>query len=531
MRTRAVLLSLALLAALVLVPTSAQEEDPQMLALTACGLPNAAFCDTFDAPSPNGAGTRSGDLDGVVWGVSRATSNDNPSQGQLFNWPASHLNRCGTTVVVATPRDVQICNGVLVESLRDNGAVALLAMYPRQPFDIAGRTGKVVFDVGNDTQGSHMAWPEFVYTDQPVPAPFEESAGVATYPRNGFGIQMSSDCRNGGVVSNGQGDSWTIGNMWTTSNYAYSNRTWQMAGCVHKGSPNAMNHIEIRISPTRVELWASEPGQTAIKLIGSSNINMPLTRGLVWMEDAHYNADKEPGTQGDHTFAWDNFGFDGPVLARDLGFDILDSHSNGTTGGNIGYLVPAGGALNLQFKGVNSVESMASALLEFTWVPRQQSSLTYALNGHAAHTLAWPYGNNLTYRAATIALPVPMNELQNGTNTLRLTSSETALGGLSVANFDIILIPDRSGPPAPTATPVPPTATPAATDTPTPTDTPEPTSTPEPTATTVPGDTPVPTETPGATPTPAETCEVLAILNGVEQTFSRPLSFCADQGG
>ena len=54
-----------------------------------CGLPNAAFCDTFDAPSPNGAGTRSGDLDGVVWGVSRSTSADNVTQGHSFNWNAS----------------------------------------------------------------------------------------------------------------------------------------------------------------------------------------------------------------------------------------------------------------------------------------------------------------------------------------------------------------------------------------------------------------------------------------------------------
>src|ERR1051325_5005651 len=171
-------------------------------AAVGCQLTQLAFCDTFDAPSPNGIGTRSGDLDGVVWGVSRSTSDDNASQNREFTWNASQLNRCGTTVTVSPPRDVQICNGQLVESENDQGAVNVLAMYPRQPFDFAGRTGKAVFDVTNDTQGSHMAWPEFVISDQPVPAPFEDASGVSDFARNSFGVALGSDCLNGAVVSN-----------------------------------------------------------------------------------------------------------------------------------------------------------------------------------------------------------------------------------------------------------------------------------------------------------------------------------------
>src|SRR3982074_3421950 len=107
---------------------------------TGCGLPAAAFCDTFDAPSPNGAGTRSGDLDGVVWGVSRATQNDNPGQGTLFGWAAASNSGCGEQTV-APDRDVMVWNGQLIDSVNDGGVVSLLAMYPRQPFDFAGRTG------------------------------------------------------------------------------------------------------------------------------------------------------------------------------------------------------------------------------------------------------------------------------------------------------------------------------------------------------------------------------------------------------
>ena len=77
------------------------------------------------------------------------------------------------------PNDVIVCNGQLREASNDNvtggfeaGGVTVLAMYPKQPFDFAGRTGTVAFDVSNDTHGTHAAWPEFWVTDLPIPAPF-----------------------------------------------------------------------------------------------------------------------------------------------------------------------------------------------------------------------------------------------------------------------------------------------------------------------------------------------------------------------
>ncbi|MEQ1384020.1 hypothetical protein ABLW58_25550, partial [Salmonella enterica] len=85
----------------------------------------------------------------------------------------------GTTALVNAPNDVIICNGQLREASNDNnsgafeaGTVTVLAMYPKQPFDFAGRTGTVSFDVSNDTAGTHAAWPEFWLTDLPIPAPF-----------------------------------------------------------------------------------------------------------------------------------------------------------------------------------------------------------------------------------------------------------------------------------------------------------------------------------------------------------------------
>ena len=73
--------------------------------------------------------------------------------------------------------------------------VTTLAMYPKQPFDFAGRTGTVAFDVTNDTSGTHGTWPEFWLTDQPVPAPFTHGSPVCDFcsvPRNGLGIRFGA---------------------------------------------------------------------------------------------------------------------------------------------------------------------------------------------------------------------------------------------------------------------------------------------------------------------------------------------------
>src|SRR5258708_3818803 len=78
----------------------------------------------------------------------------------------------------------QSCNSSRVKHIRgeatndnasnvfDAGGVTALTMYPKQPFDFAGRTGIVAFDISNDNHGTHAAWPEFWMSDLPVPAPF-----------------------------------------------------------------------------------------------------------------------------------------------------------------------------------------------------------------------------------------------------------------------------------------------------------------------------------------------------------------------
>ena len=338
--------------------------------------------------------------------------------------------------MVSPPRDVQICNGQLVESVSDHEAATVLAMYPRQPFDFADRTGKIVFDVSNDTQGPHAAWPEIVITDQPVPAPFEDGPGIADYARNSFGVQLSGSC--GG---DGTGGAWTVNSMFTTSNYQFASLPFSRLGCVRRapGANGPLNHVEIDISPTHVDVFATDPGSPDLVQLASADVKMPLTRGLVWMEDAHYNASKFDD-QANHTFAWANFGFDGPLLPRDLGFDLLDANDGGTSGGNIGYLAAAGGAYSFQLNNVHDVENATGALLEFTWWAHTRASVTVRVNGNPPHTVQWPYGDAALYRSQTLAIPVPLSELVDGSNSFSISSTDSAMGGVSIANVDLILV-------------------------------------------------------------------------------------------
>ncbi|MBV9896835.1 MAG: hypothetical protein JO020_21955 [Chloroflexi bacterium] len=424
-----------------------------------CGLPNAAFCDTFNQATPNGPDIRSGDLDGVVWGVSRSGSNDDPSQGATDFWAAAAptASTCGSQKA-SPPKDVLICNGQLFETVNDAGGFEILGMYPRQPFDIAGRTGTVVFDVSADSQCSHCAWPAFLYTDQPVPAPYNSQ----DLPRNSFGIAF--DATPGFACADSTHT--TAMDMWTTQNYQEKPVDMHATGCVAKATAGGpLNHIEVRISPTHVEVWGTDPGANNLHQLAWADVQMPLTRGLVWMNDIHYNAAKD-GTQRTHTFAWDNFGFDGPVLPRDLGFDVKDNQNSGGSGDEmLGYKLQQ--SLTLNINNVNSLDKAAGALLEFTFTPHNQATINYAFNGHPAHSQAWPYGGNAqTFQSKTLAVPVPLEELVPGTNTVVLTVSPADV--MTVANVDLILVGAGgtvapAGSAAPVVTnPAPPAAAPAA---------------------------------------------------------------------
>lgn len=371
------------------------------------------------------AGTRTGDLDPTIWGVSRTGTAD------LVNtfYPSTMIGCSGGTV--SPPRDVQVCGGQLHESTYDNGGQTTLAMYPKQPFDIAGRTGTVAFDVTSDTSGPHAAWPEFWYTDQPVPAPHGEMSAQEPYARNSFGFAVD-EVSGPGSPAYMCGDNQTfIDSFRATRNYVVSYVPTTITGCMIKSSAGGpLNHVEVRISQNHIEVWGSDPGGANLhKLSFADNANLTFTRGVVWLEDVHYNACKFD-QQCNHTFVWDNLGFDGPKPYRDLTYDVADKSTS-----QLGYQTPTATLPTVQ--PVTWVQTPTTAEVTFNWFPFDPVVPGVSVNGGPVHTVVWPGSDTFAWR--TIAIPVPLAEIHQGVvNTITLSSN----GGQStvVANINLALI-------------------------------------------------------------------------------------------
>jgi FG-GAP-like repeat len=451
-----------------------------------CGMQlggTAIFCEPFDVVN-SGIPSRTGALDPNVWGVSRTTGNVNWGQGQSSTWAPTALLTCTGTATVTDPNDVQICNGQLREASNDNpsgvfdgGSVTALAMYPKQPFDFAGRKGTVSFDVSNDSQGVHAAWPEFWMSDLPVPAPLEFNASWVSLPQNGFGVRFSAVAQAGvgGLCPNSNNLSanrWTVNNAIVVRNYVYEDADYQgfesgtasnplltlnILDCVISPAEGSgiMNHVEIQVTPNEIDVYATDagvvPSPTTLRKIASiTNANLTFTRGLVWLEDVHYNADKQtltlgtaPSTsQSQHTFFWDNLAFDGPFPGRDFTYDALDALTP-FTGDNF-----IAGSVNLgQFSDANQTTSwnvpnvpanpQASAvrvLFNFYNAP-STNVVNVTVNGNTTISTPWPYPDMVPYTGRTFAVTIPITDLVAGTNVVQIGTDQPTV----TSNVNILL--------------------------------------------------------------------------------------------
>jgi hypothetical protein len=268
-----------------------------------------------------------------------------------------------------------------------------------------------------------------------------------------------------------------VDEIFVTRNYAltqYGAGGFNQDACVLKPTvAGQVNHFEVRLSATGIQIYGSDAGKTALKLLAHMTISVPLTRGLIWVEDVHYNANKF-NTQGAHTFLWDNIGFDGPFLPRDLTFDVPEVKAVGSDGTmRLGWRAPYGGSTQALTASVASLSQATGAAVLFTWNAMDALVPSVRVNGGAWHDTPWPGGGQWSWK--TIAVPVALSELRTGSNLLEFKTADSTNGaGVGLANVDILLIaaggvpcfanPNQSC----TGTPVP-TAVPTATPTPTPT--------------------------------------------------------------
>jgi hypothetical protein len=439
----------------------------------------AIFCETFDTKNP-GIPSRTGDLDPNVWGVSRATGNNNFGQGLYNGWAATtQLQTCNGTTTVTLPNDIMICNGQLREASNDTG-VTTLAMYPKQPFDFAGRTGTVSFEVSNDSHGTHATWPEFWMSNLPVPTPFNHFDTWQALPQHGFGIRFGAAVGPGGIGSCQNRNNldkwrWTVDSAVIVRNYVMddtiglggvrTNMAVQQLDCVVSppdtgatglgvtGYSGITNHIELKISQNQIDVYATDAGvvpspSTLRHIAVITNANLSFTRGLIWLEDVHYNADKgAPPSQRDHTFAWDNVAFDGPFTYRDFSYDALDmaipnQPGTGTVSLGQASLPNQTASWNVLNMPANPQATAVRVLFNFYEYSPVSTVLNVTVNGHA-HPTPWPYPDTLGFTWRTFAVAIPITDLVSGTNVVQLGSDQPMV----TSNVNIVLVEVPGGVP------------------------------------------------------------------------------------
>lgn len=511
-----------------------------------CGLANAAFCDPMNVAHANDPTlTRTQGLDPVLWGTSRVTQLTNAGQGYYDAFQPSTLATCPGAPLVLPEQNSQICGGALAESMNATTTDDFIvqAFYPRQPFDFAGRTGTISTTVDLLSEGIHGNWPDVSITDKPVPAPQPHgdinTPAEGSAPQNGVFISFAGQCADGGV---------TVDAVYVVRNYATTVYTPANQQCVLARASGAasvagqLNLVQIQISSTSLDLAASDIGATTLKPIGHLDLSAPgaaltFTRGLIWLEDETYGPSGSGASilqNPDHEFQWGATAFDGPVLPRDLGFDVPDANVFTPGYNDLGYSVggPPGRAFQVESLTQANINAASAAIVTFNWFATDVGGMTVSVNGSTPVATGYPWPDQNIYLWRTIAVPVPLSALSIGANTI--TIAELSGGAKAVANIDLILAgaggvvgPTPTPSPTPTAPPTstPASMTPTATASPTPAPatpsaTPQPTATPSPTPqpsevpTPAPSTTPVPSPSPSPTPAPLIDCpHGIAFLN------------------
>jgi hypothetical protein len=287
----------------------------------------------------------------------------------------------------------------------------------------------------------------------------------ARLPRNGIGINFDNGC---GTTN---ASSVEVGNVFTYNNYVETQIAGGDGSCVatQRGS---LNHIEIRLSTTNVQVWASDDspdgGKTFpnFKEIFSSPINLSFSQGYVHFQQAERAPVKyatefniSPGYANNY---WSDMGFDGPTVnTGEVGYSVPDALTPDPDSGQSGVDL---GALNVGYALLNSPTTIASCCNEgnrttfnsfslpnvktqgvtaadltfdvaYTYafgLTTSNTALQYSINGgpllnpqpssepnYAAEDLCpgCP-GNPVGGGGVPYSFPIPLNDLVSGTNTI-----------------------------------------------------------------------------------------------------------------
>jgi hypothetical protein len=336
----------------------------------------------------------------------------------------------------------------------------------RQPFDFAGRTGKIVFDA-EAYMVALLGWVSIEVSEDPAPGPSFALGPVNTandegsvVPRNAVELQFENNCGGGS-------DPTRVGlrSILTVANYVQTEVSPPQPTCVKTKQGN-LNHFEVTVSQGKIEVFGtsfSADGTTweTPTLLYSAAVNLPFTRGYVSIT-AHNHASLKysDNPKVDSWLArWDNVAFDGPVISNYREYEVADSltaakQPYGTEDvKTIGYLVADSASAphdTLHLRGVDPSGMSKARLALSTWYHSTETNAKYALkfrfNGGTWHDR--PFNKDeaavLTdshcQGALTQMIDVPVADLIKGDNTLEFLSTNIPQNyPPAVSNVDLIL--------------------------------------------------------------------------------------------
>jgi hypothetical protein len=287
---------------------------------------------------------------------------------------------------------------------------------------------------------------------------------MTLFARSGVGIEFeasdSTRCvQEGGTqAANAVSAIFVEENFKITHSYPYLE---DRSGCF-KTAAEQLNHVEIHISQTSIEVFVSDAGDRAsfrslLRIdAASDNLSLPLTRGYVNLQHTHYNGAKcaettlalNPGfTQAQvdqvcgkvtsfHSYHWDNVAFDGPVFATPRSYETPDALKPSADGTEVhlGYILPGDGTNVLgpfTLHGVDATGAVDAVLTASTWnfaygANGTSDSIKFRFNGGAWQTFNYPFPQEQFDSARPVAMPVDLASLKPGDNTLELQVDRTS---------------------------------------------------------------------------------------------------------
>jgi len=440
-----------------------------------CGLGDAAaFCDSFDAPSATHG--RAGELDPLKWSAAR-NQPQAPTGGNLAigiteaTLPACHA---GLPARVYPDQDTLICDPTT--AIRSSHLLMAVAAQNygqnsyriRQPFDFAGRTGKIVFDAeGFTTQ--LLGWVSIEVSEDPAPGPSFALGGPGTandegsvVPRNAFELQFMNNC-----ASSAEAPLVGLRSLLLVNDYVQTESAITGQPVCLKVKQGSLNHFEVSVSQNRIEIFAtsfSPDGTTFEKpvLVYGADVSLPFSRGYLSITAHNHATLKYTEPKMDAWIArWDNVAFDGPVIASDREYEVPDSlvaskQPFGTENvKTIAYLVADSASApkdTLHIPGVDLTGMSKARLALSGWYHPTSANATYALkyrfNGGAWHDRPFSAGeaaalsDSRCQGALTHMIDVPIKDLVKGDNTLEFLAVNIPQDvPPAVSNIDLILSP------------------------------------------------------------------------------------------